>query len=303
MSETQTVYITPSFSSTVLSCSTSQRSTVGQLRNRISKQYLGIVDNSENIIFEDDERKCLLKDNAILKDKQKINLSLHSYPTYSSALSKSISNYFDLRNKDKYDTAAESGKFSLSTLVITNIIFIVLGTLLISVFAQISFHLPFDKEVPVTFQTFAVLLNGAVQSPLNSSLSCILYIALGCAGLPVFAGFSHGVSSLTGYSGGFLVGFIFSSLVTSFLSRRGWDKQYRKIWLSMIIGNIIIYIFGFSWFVYKTKDFWGAFPKVVIPFIPGDLFKILLASLCVPLGWKIFYFRNKKLVLDIEDQE
>jgi len=111
MSETQTVYITPAYSSTVLSCSTSQRSTVGQLRNRISKQYLGIVDNSENIIFEDEENKCLLQDDAILKDKQKINLSLRKYPTYSSALSKNISNYLDLRNKDKYDTTSKKGKY------------------------------------------------------------------------------------------------------------------------------------------------------------------------------------------------
>nr|AWI66875.1 BioMNY high-affinity biotin transporter [Piromyces sp.] len=301
MSETQTVYITPSFSSTVLSCSTSQRSTVGQLRNRISKQYLGIVDNSENIIFEDDERKCLLKDDAILKDNQKINLSLRSYPTYTSALSKNISNYFDLKNKDKYDTTTNE-KFSKTSLYV-NSIFIILGTIFISVFAQISFHLPIDKEVPITFQTFAVLLNGAVQSPLNSCLSCILYVLAGCIGLPVFAGFSHGFSSLTGYSGGFLIGFIFSSLVTGFLSKRGWDKQYRKIWLSMIIGNLVIYLFGFSWFAYKTNNFWGAFTKVVFPFIPGDLIKILLASLFVPLGWKIFYFRRKKLELDIEDQK
>eukprot|EP00833_Pecoramyces_ruminatium_P003314 jgi/Orpsp1_1/1177346/evm.model.c7180000061075.2 len=301
MSTTQTVYITPSYSSTVLSCSTSQRSTVGQLRNRISKQYIGIVDNSENIILEDDEKKCLLQDDAILQDKQKINLSLRNYPTYSSALSKSISSFFDLRNKEKYETESKKGKFSAS--FISNSIFIVLGTVLISVLAQISFHLPFDKEVPITFQTFAVLLNGAVQGPLNGFLSSLLYLILGCIGIPVFANFSHGISSLTGYSGGFLVGFLFSSLVTGFLSRRGWDKQYRKIWLSMLIGNIIIYIFGFSWFAYKTKDFWGSFPKVVFPFIPGDIVKILLASLCVPIGWKIFYFRNKKLVLDIEDHE
>jgi len=301
MSTTQTVYISPSYSSTVLSCSTSQRSTVGQLRNRISKQYLGIVDNSENIIFEDDERKCLLDDNTILKDKQKINLSLRNYPTYTSALSKNISNYFDLRNKDKYDTEAKNGKFSTSFII--NSIFILLGTIFISIFAQISFHLPINKEVPITFQTFAVLLNGAVQSPLNSCLSCVLYLIAGCIGLPVFAGFNHGISSLTGYSGGFLVGFIFSSIIIGFLSKRGWDKQYRKIWLSMIIGNFVIYVFGFSWFVYKTKDFGGSFPKVVFPFIPGDLVKILLASLFVPLGWKIFYFRNKKLELDIEDHE
>ncbi|ORX83921.1 BioY-domain-containing protein [Anaeromyces robustus] len=301
MSTTQTVYISPSYSSTVLSCSTSQRSTVGQLRNRISKQYLGIVDNSENIIFEDEEKKCLLDDNTILKDKQKINLSLRNYPTYTSALSKNISNYFDLRNKDKYDTEAKKGKFSTSFII--NSIFILIGTVFISIFAQISFNLPINKEVPITFQTFAVLLNGAVQSPLNSCLSCILYLIVGCAGLPVFADFGHGISSLTGYSGGFLVGFIFSSIIVGFLSKRGWDKQYRKIWLSMIIGNLVIYVFGFSWFAYKTKSFWGSFPKVVFPFIPGDLIKILLASLFVPLGWKIFYFRNKKLELDIEDHE
>jgi len=303
MSTTQTVYITPSYSNTVLSCSTSQRSTVGQLRNRISKQYIGIVDSSDNIIFEDDEKKCLLEDDAILKDNQKINLSLRNYPTYSSALSKRITNFFDLRNKDKYNmTENNKGKFNVSY-IITNTIFIILGTILISVLAQISFHLPFNKEVPITFQTFAVLLNGAVQGPLNGFLSSILYIIAGCVGLPVFAGFSSGISSLTGYSGGFLIGFIFSSLITGYLSKKGWDKQYRKIWLSMLIGNFVIYLFGFSWFAYKTKDFWGAFPKVVFPFIPGDIFKILLASLCVPLGWKVFYFRNKKLELDIEDHE
>ncbi|ORX80105.1 BioY-domain-containing protein [Anaeromyces robustus] len=301
MSEVQTVYISPSYFNTVLSCSISQKNTVRQLRNRISKQYIGIVDNSDNIIFEDDEKKCLLEDDTILKDNQKINLSLHNYPTYTSALTKNISNYFDSRNKDKYDTEQKKGKFSTSFII--NLIFIIIGIIFISIFSQISFYLSFNKQIPYTFQTFAVLLNGAVQSPLNSCLSCIFYLILGCIGLPIFAEFSHGISAVTSYSGGFLFGFIFSSPVIGFLSKKGWDKQYRKIWLSMIIGNIIIYIFGFGWYVYKTKEFWGAFPKVVLPFIPGDLFKIFLASLFVPLGWKIFYFRNKKLDLDIESHE
>eukprot|EP00833_Pecoramyces_ruminatium_P009997 jgi/Orpsp1_1/1184029/evm.model.c7180000087719.1 len=103
MSETQTVYITPNFSNTTLSCLTSQKSTVGQLRSRISQQYLSIVDSSDNIIFEDDDKKCLLKDDDILKNNQNINLSLRNYPTYSSAISKKISNYFNLKNKVKYD--------------------------------------------------------------------------------------------------------------------------------------------------------------------------------------------------------
>ncbi|OUM64222.1 hypothetical protein PIROE2DRAFT_9063 [Piromyces sp. E2] len=106
---TQTIYISPTYSNTVLSCSISQKSTVGQLRKRISQQYLGIVDNSENIIFEDEEKKCLLEDNTILKNNQKINLSLRNYPTYSSALSKKISNYFDLKNREKYDTENKKG--------------------------------------------------------------------------------------------------------------------------------------------------------------------------------------------------
>ncbi|OUM64221.1 hypothetical protein PIROE2DRAFT_9062, partial [Piromyces sp. E2] len=183
----------------------------------------------------------------------------------------------------------------ISTTFIINLIFIFLGTVIISVFSQISFYLPFNKEIPYTFQTFAVLLNGAVQSPLNSCLSCIIYLIVGCIGVPIFAGFSHAVV--------FFIGFIVASPVTGYLSKRGWDKQYRKIWLSMIIANTIIYIFGFAWYYYKTKEFWGAFPKVVFPFIPGDLMKILLASICVPLGWKIFYFRKKEIDLDIENHE
>lgn len=188
-----------------------------------------------------------------------------------------------------------------TSLFYINLLFIFLGTVFITVMGQISFYLPFNKDLPVTFQTFAVLLNGTVQNPLNGCISCILYIVAGCIGIPVFPDFSYGFHCLVGNSGGFLIGFVFSSLITGFLSRRGWDKQYRKIWLSMLIGNTVIYIFGFSWFAYKTKDFWGSFPKVVFPFIPGDLVKIILASLFVPLGWKIFYFPKKKLELDIED--
>jgi biotin transport system substrate-specific component len=113
-----------------------------------------------------------------------------------------------------------------------------------------------------------------------------LYVAEGAAGLPVFAGGTAGPGVLLGPTGGYLVGFIAAAFVTGWLAERGWDRRPLTTALAMVLGNVVIYLLGVSWlslFVGVTKA-----PLLgMVPFLPGDLLKIVLATLALPGAWWI----------------
>jgi biotin transport system substrate-specific component len=119
-------------------------------------------------------------------------------------------------------------------------------SLLLGLSAQIAFHLPFSP-VPVTAQTFAVLLTGGLLGSKRGSLSLLTYIAQGAVGLPVFAGGIGGVAVLLGPRGGYLLGFILAAYVIGLLVERGWDRRVATTALAMLVGNVTIYLFGLPW--------------------------------------------------------
>lgn len=156
-------------------------------------------------------------------------------------------------------------------------------SLINAAFARISIPLPFTP-VPITGQTLAVLLTGAVLGSRRGALALLLYIAEGSAGLPVFA---KGASGLfwTLPSGGYLLGFVAAAYVVGLLVERG---LHRGPWLlvAMLLGNAVLYIPGLiqlSFFVGWDK----VLPLGLYPFIPGDLVKIYIASLAVPSAWAL----------------
>ncbi|MCS7178806.1 MAG: biotin transporter BioY [Anaerolineae bacterium] len=158
------------------------------------------------------------------------------------------------------------------------------GSVLVGLMAQIAIPLPFTP-VPVTGQTFGVLLVGALLGCRRGALSLVLYLLEGIAGLPVFAGGSSGLTRLLGPTGGYLLGFVVAAGVTGWLCERGWDRRVPTAALAMLIGNLVIYLFGLPWlalFVGPEKSlvmgFW--------PFIPGDLLKLALAALVLPGAWR-----------------
>lgn len=168
--------------------------------------------------------------------------------------------------------------------VLTDMVYVAVFTAIISVLAQIS--IPLGIIVPFTLQTLGMFLAGAMLGWKRGTLSVILYVLLGAVGLPVFAGFSGGVSVLFGPTGGYIIGFIFTALAVGFMT----DKLGRKLWVlavSMVIGLLLCYIFGTAWFIIlynmqgKVMDLITALGYCVFPFLIADGLKIIVAAVLV----------------------
>jgi len=163
------------------------------------------------------------------------------------------------------------------TLVIT-------GSILIALSAKIRFYLPFSP-VPVTGQTFTVLLIGALFGSKRGTLTAVAYLAEGAVGFPVFAGGFSGLAYIAGPTGGYLAGFVAATGVTGFLAQRGWDRKILTTALAMTAGSAALYIFGLSWLYLFTGS--KVFALGFLPFVPGDIIKIVSAAMLLPLGWKL----------------
>ena len=154
-------------------------------------------------------------------------------------------------------------------------------------FSQIRFFIP-DNPVPITMQTFGILLVGGLYGPRLTLLSIFSYMIIGIIGVPVFQSHNGGIDYFFGVTGGYLIGFIFASVIISILSNSGLKKGL-SIW-AMIIGNLMIYFTALVWLT--VYDFgWPEkgklFSQAVYPFLIGDFIKLILASLSVNILWKL----------------
>ncbi|MGA2763139.1 MAG: biotin transporter BioY [Spirochaetia bacterium] len=149
-------------------------------------------------------------------------------------------------------------------------------SLVVAVTAQISIPLPFTP-VPVTLQTLAVVLTGALLGSRRGTLAILLYLAEGFAGLPVFslgrAGFIH----LFGPTGGYLVGFIAAAWLTGFLVERRVAAKLPGALLVIILGLLVPYIPGVAWLGISAVGFPKAFVLGFLPFLVGDGIKVIVA--------------------------
>lgn len=178
-----------------------------------------------------------------------------------------------------------------------DIVLIAAGAALTAIAAQIVVPL---WPVPMTLQTFAVLLVGTTLGPLRGVLSMGLYLAVGVLGLPVFAEAKSGsLFSLT--SGGFIVGFILAAALVGWLAQREWDRKIVGTLVSFLAGTVVIYAVGLPWLYISLsnlgpavwQDYLGfdsvlaaTFGAGVLPFLVGDLLKALLAAALIPLAWR-----------------
>ena len=165
-------------------------------------------------------------------------------------------------------------------------VLILLGTLIVALLAQVKIPLPLTP-VPLTGQTFAVLLVGATLGSKRGVLSMLLYITLGAFGLPVFAGGASGLTYLSGPTLGYLIGFVLAAFVTGLLAERGLERSVRTSLLPFLLGTIIIYICGVAWLSIVLGSFSKAIMAGLVPFLMGDLLKLLAASLALPVAWKL----------------
>lgn len=160
-----------------------------------------------------------------------------------------------------------------------------LFTALICIGAFISIPL---GPVPITLQNFFVFMAGILLTPAEAALAVAVYVILGLAGLPVLAGFTGGIQSVFKPSFGFLIGFIISAAVISIMLKNTDDKK--KIFLSLIVAEIITYAVGLPYMYMILKYYIGAAPESLyavfamgmIPFIPGDVIKMIIATIIAP---------------------
>jgi biotin transport system substrate-specific component len=161
------------------------------------------------------------------------------------------------------------------------------GTGLVAACAQISVNLGFTP-VPVTGQTFAVVLVGASLGAVRGTASLLLYLWLGVAGAPIYAHHEHGWNVLTSASGGYIVGFVIASAVTGWLAEHQWDRRFSSSVSAMLTGNVIIYLVGLPWLaVVLNTNLEKTLEYGLYPFVPGDVFKLYLAGALLPAAWRV----------------
>lgn len=172
------------------------------------------------------------------------------------------------------------------------IVLAVTGTAFLTLSAKIQ--VPF-YPVPMTMQTFAVLVIGMVYGWKLGTATVLLYLAEGAAGLPVFSGTPEkgvGLAYMMGPTGGYLVGFAVAAAVVGLLAKRGWDRHVLTTLAAMLLGTSLIFAFGLLWL--GTLLGWD---KPILqfgltPFMPGAIFKIGLAAAVLPLVWKMVGLRR-----------
>ncbi len=154
--------------------------------------------------------------------------------------------------------------------------------------AQLRFHIP-GTPVPVTGQTFAVLLSGAVLGSRAGAGSQAIYWLMGAVGLPVFAQQSGGWEAATGATFGYLFGFVVAAWVVGALAEQGRDRTVAQAIPAFLVGNLVIYAFGVPWLMYSVSSIdtiGAALTAGFMPFIAFDIIKVVLAGIALPLAWK-----------------
>lgn len=208
-----------------------------------------------------------------LEQDTTLNLVLQRYPTYADWL--------------QYKTKLPRFVFVFLAALV--------GSLVLAACAQVSFLPPWSDEVPVTGQTFGVLFTAVLLGKTIGVLATVLYLVEGVVlGLPFFSSSGHGWASLLGPTGGYLEGFILAAWVVGYLvENHGWDRRLITACLAMIIGDLSIYVVGIPWLAHFIgwSDVWES---GFYPFLAGDAFKILLATLLLPVGWALRAYRYNR---------
>ncbi len=167
------------------------------------------------------------------------------------------------------------------------VVLMIAGSLLLTLSAKIK--VPF-YPVPMTMQTLAVMLIGFIYGWRMAAATVLFYLAQGALGLPVFAGTPEkgiGLGYMMGPTGGYLLGFVLAAMLCGWLAEQGWDRSPGRLVAAMILANGVIYLLGLGWLGGvvgwdKPVLAWG-----MIPFLYGDLLKIVLGAGLLTAGWRL----------------
>lgn len=158
---------------------------------------------------------------------------------------------------------------------------------LTALMAQIRIPLGFTP-VPVTGQTFAVLLAGASLGARLGASSQLVYLAAGAVGFPVFTGGGSGFEYFTGATAGYLVGFVLAAALVGRLAERGQDRKVNTAVTAFLAGSAVIYVCGaIGLMITADMDATTAIAQGVTPFVFGDVLKATAAGMLLPLAWKL----------------
>jgi biotin transport system substrate-specific component len=153
--------------------------------------------------------------------------------------------------------------------------------------ARASIYLPFTP-VPITLQTLVVMLTGATLGSRRGALAMLLYLVEGASGLPVFAGGGGILYLLFAPSAGYLWSYPFAAFAVGYLCERNLDRRFVTSLLAMLPGTCIIYALGVPWLaIVAHLSLSQAFIAGMLPFIPGDLIKVIIAAILMPVAWQI----------------
>jgi biotin transport system substrate-specific component len=169
---------------------------------------------------------------------------------------------------------------------VANVVTVLAATALTTLCAQISIPIP-GSPVPVTGQTFAVLLSAAAIGPVRGALAQLLYVGLALVGMPVLAHGASGSSVVFGATGGYLLGFVVASVAVGYLARAGWSRTPVRVFVAYLAGSAIIYAFGVPVLLHVSGQplSWAIYYGMTV-FLVGDLIKAALAAGILPLAWK-----------------
>ncbi len=167
------------------------------------------------------------------------------------------------------------------------LLLVLAGSVLVALSAQIELPM---WPVPITLQTLAVLLVGGVLGSRLGTLSLILYLFEGAIGLPVFAGGTGSLAHMAGPTAGYLFGFVAAAYLVGWFCERGWDRKVGTAVIVMLLGSVTIYLFGLPWLA-RFTGLEQVLQLGMIPFIPGDILKAIVAAIMLPIGWKLLVKR------------
>ena len=164
----------------------------------------------------------------------------------------------------------------------SNLKLLVFSALFAALTAAIApFKIPLGfTPVPITLQTLAVLMSGAMLGPYYGALAMILYVVVGALGLPVFAGGGSGIGAVLGPTGGYLISYFIAAFVIGKVVQMRKEPKYVDYVVAMVAGTLIIYLLGASWamVVLPELTLTAVLAGWVLPFIIGDTIKLLIAA-------------------------
>ncbi len=166
----------------------------------------------------------------------------------------------------------ETRKFNTKTLTLIGVM-----TAVICIMGPLSIQLPISP-VPISLGTLAIYFVIYVLGMKKGTISCCIYLLIGFIGIPVFTGFTSGPAKLLGPTGGYLVGYIFMALICGFVVDK--TNNIFACFSGILLGTAVLYLFGTVWLAYQADmTFMAALAAGVLPFILGDLAKIVIAMI------------------------